>query len=334
MGVSTLIGRFHRELIKRSHTAMKLDRIKTVDRISEVGPVVKKARIGGDWELVAHGQEADPGKSCNSTMQYLHNLQVLAYSLTFAGSYMVKQKGKDVMMVPFQPLLDHLANAQAFALRHAGTSDAMVLRKLKNIDEALRSKWAEQFRSSDDSLGEIINNCEGLAATLWMSEMTQQGSGGGFDGGNNGGNSGGGDSQGGGNGNQGGRRNRKRRGDGTPNSGPSNGGGNSQGGGAGNQGRQGGVKPGAAISSSSVFGDQTKPPTKIAFGLKFKTGQKDAKGNLLCKPYNDNRYGTGCNQGQNCRNSHLCDVLLPNGSVCLSPTHNRLGHTGPTVPLE
>ena len=50
-------------------------------------------------------------------------------------------------------------------------------------------------------------------------------------------------------------------------------------------------------------------------------------GKEVCKPFNDQR---GCSaKEENCpyKRRHVCDVLMPNGSVCGSTKHSRKGHT-------
>jgi hypothetical protein len=69
------------------------------------------------------------------------------------------------------------------------------------------------------------------------------------------------------------------------------------------------------------------------YGSKVKTSKADDKGKPLCKPWNDNRNGVGCTMGAGCNNRHACDIMMPNGKVCLMP-HPRTQHTGPTVALE
>ena len=51
-------------------------------------------------------------------MQYLFSLEVYCYTLGVAGAFEVHYKSKNQLMVRWQDLLDHLANAKAFVVRN------------------------------------------------------------------------------------------------------------------------------------------------------------------------------------------------------------------------
>ena len=75
-------------------------------------------------------------------------------------------------MVPFQPCMTHLANAQSFVGKWANKSyEHDILRKLTEIDESIRNRWAETFRASDAPLGVAMDEADNLAKMLWQSDV-------------------------------------------------------------------------------------------------------------------------------------------------------------------
>ena len=77
----------------------------------------------------------------------------------------------------------------------------------------------------------------------------------------------------------------------------------------GNEGRDGGNR-------------QDRIPSEGPIGqIKIKTAEKDAKGIVVCKMFNDRR---GCNS-KNCKKSHLCDVIIESGEKC-GQRHRRVEH--------
>jgi hypothetical protein len=57
---------------------------------------------------------------------------------------------------------------------------------------------------------------------------------------------------------------------------------------------------------------------------RVRTGQHTASKQLVCKWFNDNRNGKGC-QRPNCDRKHVCDVLTESGTIC-GGQHRRIDH--------
>ena len=68
--------------------------------------------------------------------------------------------------------------------------------------------------------------------------------------------------------------------------------------------------------------EDTIPPPPPPRGPRVQTVSMAKGGRKICKSWNDSR---GC-QDKSCDSLHGCDVRLPNGSACLSKSHNRQNH--------
>ena len=300
LGVASLIGRLHREFQKRSHVAPRVDKVRTVDKVSEMGNVQKRHKLDKGCELVVGTSQSY--QSITSTFGYVQALQALLYSMCYAGSYKVaapdNDDSKDALMLPLEPCLNHLANAQKFVAMHSGkVAEHVVLKMLTRIDEKVRGKWAEAFRATSKSMGTIIAETDSFATTLWMadiqeSQATQPQSGG----------------QARPIGKQAERKDFR----------------------GGQQPKQG---KGGGKASSNLFVDKIRSTAIARYGSGIKTCKVDRGGKQLCKAWNDNRGGKGCTF-TNCTQVHACDVQLPDGSPCGDKGHKRINHTGPTVPFE
>ncbi|CAE8627868.1 unnamed protein product [Polarella glacialis] len=174
MGVDGLLGRFNRELHKHTLVAIKLNKLKTIARANTMGPQAKKQRIG-DVEISFGTSEYADATILRSTFHYLMALQVLVFTMAVAGSFRVARGTAELLAAPLAPLLSHLAAAQNFVRRHSigkdTFSDAEILSGLEQIDEAIRTKWAELHRQGADqsiTLGEIIEAIQPFSDTLWL----------------------------------------------------------------------------------------------------------------------------------------------------------------------
>ena len=179
--VPGLVGRHHRELLKRIHTPLKIGRVKTLGVISEANRPPKRQKLCSDVELVFGGSSSD-FQGVYSTFQYIHKLQALLYTLAFAGTYKVTYKIKgavpettrEVLQVPLQLCLNHLADAQNFVMTHAGVcQDQVILHRLIKIDESIRNRWAALFKPDDDTpLGVIMEEtATSYAPNLWAGDV-------------------------------------------------------------------------------------------------------------------------------------------------------------------
>ena len=119
LGTPALVGRIHRELSKRlSHSAVKLEKVRSVNQSMEVGPTVKRHRLSADVEVVTG--EASQLERIRATFQYISKLQTLLYTMCYAGCWKATEDAVEVCWVPLQACLDHLANAQHFLYHNAG----------------------------------------------------------------------------------------------------------------------------------------------------------------------------------------------------------------------
>ena len=215
-------------------------------------------------------------------------------------------------MVPLQPMLDHLADAEKYMDRYISTAGSnatknwYVLEKLRRIDESIRSEWGKKFRANKAlTLGEIVVESYGMAKQMWetapvfpntgVTEMKEE--------------------------NipavmapkvpwvppqmpwaqqlqqrlqEHNKTKRKGlKGDGKVRKGKDH------------NGKAGGGGKGAQGNGRQVL-----------------TGNTLKNGRQVCKPYNDPR---GCKR-KDCTMAHACDALKPNGEVCGGIGHTRLQH--------
>ena len=298
LGVPSLIGRLHRELQKRSHIATKVEQVRTMGQLHEGRSALKKQRLSPLLELTI-GQ-AEHQVTLSMPLQYLLALQALMYSMCYAGTYTISVGGAEpgpreptTLQVPLQHCLAHLADAQKFVAGHVGkASEHSILVGLRKIDEIIRQKWAEAFRTSALSFGAVMQATEPFAATLWMAP-----------------------------GAVGGQQQQQ-----SPNS-PGNG--NKLSKGPGKLGNGGGKSPrggsgefAAKLDNKNGGGGKgAKQP-----GPQIKSVRADKDGKLFCKHWNDNRNGTGCHFGATCTAKHACDALMPDGSACNATNHKRANH--------
>eukprot|EP00971_Amphidinium_carterae_P165577 3282426-Amphidinium_carterae.1 len=62
-----------------------------------------------------------------------------------------------------------MARAESYVLRYsAHTPEQVILAQLRVIDEAIRSRWAENLRTQRATLSSAITDSEPIAAGLWI----------------------------------------------------------------------------------------------------------------------------------------------------------------------
>ena len=290
-----LLGRFHREFQKQVHVLFHIKKIRTLEATMSLVPEAKRARLSHDIELRIPQAEGGSDWEITSALGYNFALKVYMYSLSLAGAYIVNEDDEPVLFAPLDPLVQHLAVAETYTLKHTSGihkfNDAAVLHKLRTVDEAIRSEWARLTREQGFSLGKACKATKAFAASLWLMEPMRA-PGPIYDNTKGAGKKGGG---------KGGQQ-------------------DSQmvlwqppalqdkGGGKGNKGDGKGGKQNTQPRWKLVGVD---PSTKVP----------------LCKGFNS---AAGCSTAQ-CRKVHRCDIQLPNGNACASWTHNRVQHTGPKV---
>jgi hypothetical protein len=299
-GPDSLLGRFHREFLKRTHVLYQIKKIRSLEMATTLGPSLTRHHLSGTLDIMVNSHDTSPELSINSTWGYLIGLKVILFTMALAGAF----KLKDNVFAPLNSLVKHLAAAENFALTHntgaKPLSDGTILTQLRRTDEAIRGEWAKRLRSSEDNtLGQVMEETEAYAASLWMINPTRDipvPRGRSY-------------SRGGGRGG-GGRRQRSRSNSATRKKKPRvNDADRSQDRDGQRDGGKGGGKSGS-------------------FGSTIKTCRFNKDRKQLCKPFNDAR---GCNN-RNCPNAHRCDVQKPSGEACNSD-HRRVNHRGPTVPI-
>eukprot|EP00972_Heterocapsa_arctica_P005760 851536-Heterocapsa_arctica.AAC.1 len=99
--------------------------------------------------------------------------------MAMAGCYHTAPAGagpdeEQVLFAPLGPLLQHLAEAETYVLRHCrGPTrfpDESVMGKLRAIDENIRAEWARLTRTTGETLGQACDSTHTYAAGLWMTE--------------------------------------------------------------------------------------------------------------------------------------------------------------------
>ena len=304
LGTPSLVGRLYRELQKRlSHTAMRMDKVKSVDQALQSGPPqLKRLRLANDVE-VSLGEQSQP-EYIGAIYQYTLKLKTFLFSLAYAGAWKVTEDSIEVAWVPLQLCLDHLANAEGFIARNSGSiPDHQLLRAVEKRDETVRSKWAELYRGCSASYGKVMKESEAFASTIWIADIVAAATD---------------HSQRGGDGNRKQKQQQQQQ----------------QQGGGGR--RIDSVDLTRTDSSAFLNGSPSRPlaitNAAARYGSKIKTCKTDPKKQRYCKAWNDLRNGSGCTV-KSCSDRHACDVLLPSGKPC-DGSHRRAHHTGATVPLE
>jgi hypothetical protein len=250
--------------------------------------------------------KAETYNNLSMPLQYIMALQALMYSMGFAGSYVViagalgsdsVKARSDTLQVPLQQCLTHLADAQKFVSFHSGkAADNAILNGLRKIDETIREKWAESFRTTDLSFGAVIDSTAPFAATLWMAPGAV------------------GPPQ---------HQNQHQ------NSQNKNQFQNSQKGNkGGNKGDKNHSKGGSHEFVGKLQNQGKGPKGGSPFQQSIRSVKADSSGKLYCKAWNDDRPGVngrGCHFGASCTSKHTCDAMLPSGQAC-DGAHKRCNH--------
>ena len=318
MGLGAFLGRLHRELKDRAkHTLYKVRLAKTQRMALEAGPANKRQKLPNTNVTLEQGDVQPPPAGVTTCVQYLFSLEVYCYTLAVAGAFEVHYKSENLHMIKWQDLLEHLANAKAFVVKHTSGQrpypDSVVLAKLFTLDESIRGNWGELFRTNDPEdipFCKCIQNTASLATGLWLQKPDRP-------------------------------------------AGPAN---PMDKGGKGKPRGSKSQRRALAKNAQSWMGKgwdtqqqtqqqqqqwEPRPPGKGTKNKGGKPGGKGTKGRVkttnrdrwgtkICKPWND---GRGCQNGDQCPDSHCCDVLMASDQACGNTGHTRLQHMGPTIPL-
>ena len=296
-GFPSLLGRFHREFKKHSTVVYHITKIKNLDGILAVGPNTKRQKVG-EMEFVMADTEKAAEIEINGLWQYCLGLRIVMHTMGLAGAFVVHKDGSDRLFCPMEPLMQHLASADAYILRHSigkdRSSEHDILKQLITIDEAIRGEWATQIRKDENStLGEICEFTKNLSSSLWLMSPTRSG-----------------------------QQQQPAKVQQAPDITRQL------------QSMIDKATKGRPPATPQPLGHPAKdtPSAKTANpngSGKVKTCRANKEGKEFCKPWNDVR---GCDNPR-CGKKHACDIQLPNGSACNDTRHNRDGHRGPTVAL-
>ena len=295
-GTPSLVGRFHREFLKRIHVVHSVKKVRTMESMLAVGPTVKRARVGDLEFSMPNPHEAGGEIAAHSCAVYMYGLRVVCMTMVLAGSYTVTDKdGRARPFAPLGPVQAHLATAESYVVRHSTGSGAMpdsvILASLIRVDETIRGEWARMLRSDHTeiyTLGDAIEETRALMTSLWLSKPAREAP-----------------ARGGGGGGQQQQQWQQQ------------------------QHQQGGRSQGPRSQGSGRGGATPRQTAQQkGQGKGSKTARVDTSNRPICKQWNDSR---GCSDPR-CTKSHICDILLPSGAAC-GMKHKRSEHRGPTVPL-
>ena len=153
---------------------MPVSGLQTLEPASAISNQPKRIRLGTAISLQVEGAKGPTSIfSANDTEKYLHGLKIILWSMAKAGTFTVVREGKDTFFAPLGPLLQHLADAEQYAMEHSlkKFDHAEVFKMLVKINEAIRLNWCKQLRASGDkTLGAIIKSQEAFATSLWLSD--------------------------------------------------------------------------------------------------------------------------------------------------------------------
>ena len=179
MGFSSMLGRFHREFLRRTHTVFHVTKVRNLEQITIHGPAVKHQRVG-QLDVSFGSGEPSIEVPVSSVFTYIMALKAVLFTMSMAGTFVVKKGESEVFFLPLQQVLDHLASAEGYALKHATgrdrRSDNNILKQLTTIDESIRCEWARILRSNVPdgvTMGEAISDSKNYAGAMWLMPPTE-----------------------------------------------------------------------------------------------------------------------------------------------------------------
>ena len=155
-GPDTMLGRLHREFVKRTHVLNQINKIRCLRMAVASGPASSKRNIGNDIQISVGKPDGPAGPDVNTTSGYLLGLKILTMTMAVAGSFKVTREvqgaRKDVLFCPLDPMIKHLSEAELYVLTHSPGlgevfSDHDVLVQLRRVDEAIRSECDAPIRT-------------------------------------------------------------------------------------------------------------------------------------------------------------------------------------------
>jgi hypothetical protein len=275
-GPDSLLGRFHREFLKKTHVLYLIKKIRSLEMATTLGPSQTRHHLGGSLDIFVQAPDTAAEVSINSTWGYLTGLKIILYTMALAGAFKVN----NVVFAPLAAMVKHLAAAENYAFTYNTGAhpmpDNIILGQLGRIDEGIRGEWAKRLRTAEGvTLGQVAEATEAYAASLWMINPSRDIP------------------------VQRGRSQSKGRGRGRHPRGRSQS----------RDRRERSRTPPRGGKGGKSKGEDGRG---TRFGQTVKTARSSKSGKILCKPYNDAR---GC-KARNCSLAHRCDVLLPSGNAC------------------
>jgi len=157
-----LLGRLKREIDRKSHTLITIDRVRTAREASRSvsGKRLKVAETL-HLEFSASGISKGP-RDVDTSWLYVHLLEILLTGHVMTGTF-IDAGGK--MFATLQTCRDYLSFVKSKALPIVGS--APPLSAVRLADEETRSLWAEQMRSGS-SFDEAVLSTEGKMTAFWL----------------------------------------------------------------------------------------------------------------------------------------------------------------------
>jgi hypothetical protein len=86
-GPDSLLGRFHREFLKRNHVLYQIKKIRSLEMATSLGPSQRRHAIGNVLDICIQTGDAAAEVSISSVFTYLMGLRIVLYTMALAGSF-------------------------------------------------------------------------------------------------------------------------------------------------------------------------------------------------------------------------------------------------------
>jgi len=174
MGFPAMLGRFHREFLRHTHTVFHVNKVRNLEAVVLQGSSVKHQKLG--VLDIAFGDSVKQAEApVGNAFSYVLGLKAVLYTMSMAGSFKVQRGSEQVFFAPLEGLLDHLAAVEGYILRHSTGNeprpDSVILKQLMVIDEGVRAEWARIIRGNEPpgvTMGEAIKSTAHFSAGMFL----------------------------------------------------------------------------------------------------------------------------------------------------------------------
>lgn len=174
MGFPTMLGRFHREFLRKTHTVFHMNKVRNLEAVVLQGSSVKHQKLGA--LDIAFGDSVKQAEATvGNIFTYVLGLKAVMYTMAMAGSYKVQRGQEQVLFAPLEPLLNHLASVEAYILKHSKgkeqRTEYSILKQVQTIDEGVSAEWARILRGNEPvgvTLGEPIKSTLHFSAGMFV----------------------------------------------------------------------------------------------------------------------------------------------------------------------